>query len=420
MPDNLFTVENEFNAIINKPPTRTASEAYASIVTERNAGACHYIKNDGTVGSYLDSWDSDLFTNLEAETMQEHGNVSNWILPSIPQNTRPASFSTLGDGIEDNWRATNMNGENYDDIAPSGYMWIEEFYNQVDAPETGGTLGDQVTINSNAANNTICDGETITLSATGADSYVWTPGNTSGASIDVNPTTNTTYTVTATHSSGNVTTDNLIVTVNPIPVANAGNDIETCEGIAVTLTANGGTSYLWSTGQTTESISVNPTTTTTYSVEVSENGCTSESDDVIVTVNPLPSIDAGSDLTINFGESTTLTANGADSYLWNTGETTQSITVSPTVETTYTVTGTTDTCQNTDSVTVFLLGNVVVANAGNDQTICNGLQATLTATGGAAYVWNTGETTASINVSPSSTTTYTVTAFDSYRNGFRY
>jgi hypothetical protein len=64
--------------------------------------------------------------------MQEHGNVSNWILPSIPNNTRPVDFSTLGDGIEDNWRATNMSGQNYDDIAPSGYMWIEEFYNQVD------------------------------------------------------------------------------------------------------------------------------------------------------------------------------------------------------------------------------------------------------------------------------------------------
>jgi hypothetical protein len=132
MPDNLFTVNTQFNGTVNPPPTRTALEAYTSVVTGRNAGACHYIKNDGTVGSYIDSWDSDLFTNLEAETMQEHGNVSNWILPSIPNNTRPVGFSTLGDGIEDSWRTANMSGQNYDDVAPSGYMWIEEFYNQVD------------------------------------------------------------------------------------------------------------------------------------------------------------------------------------------------------------------------------------------------------------------------------------------------
>lgn len=132
MPDNLFTSNSEHKEISNKPPLRTAQQAYSSIVTERNAGACHYIKNDGTVGSYLDSWDSDLFTNLEAETMQSHGVVANWILPTIPNNTRPGGFSTIGDGIEDSWRAANMNGENYDDLTPTGYMWIEEFYNQVD------------------------------------------------------------------------------------------------------------------------------------------------------------------------------------------------------------------------------------------------------------------------------------------------
>lgn len=132
MPDNLFTVDDEFSRIINTPPFRSAAQTYTDIVTNRNAGACHYIKDDGTVGSYLDSWDSDLFTNLEAETMQEHHNVSNWVLPTLPTNTRPGGFSTLGDGIEDSWRAANMNGEDYDDLTPLGYMWIEEFYNQVD------------------------------------------------------------------------------------------------------------------------------------------------------------------------------------------------------------------------------------------------------------------------------------------------
>ena len=132
MPDNLFTVENEFNVIINKPPLKTAAETYTDIVTGRNAGACRYIRDDGQSGQYIDTWDEDLFTNIEADTMQTHGIVANWVLPTLPNNTRPVGFSTLGDGIEDSWRAANMSGENYDDIAPSGYTWLEEFYNQVD------------------------------------------------------------------------------------------------------------------------------------------------------------------------------------------------------------------------------------------------------------------------------------------------
>jgi hypothetical protein len=306
-----------------------------------------------------------------------------------------------------------MNGENYNDIAPSGYMWIEEFYNQVDSQANDSNIANQVTVSSNPTNNTICQGETATLTASDADSYIWTPGNLTGDSIDVNPTTTTTYTVTGTHSDGSTTTDSIVITVNPIPVANAGQDVEICQGNSVSLSASGGTSYLWNTGATTQSISVNPNTTTTYSVVVTENNCSSEPDEIIVTVNPLPSVDAGLDITINYGESTVLTATGADSYIWSTGATTPSITVNPTIETTYTVTGTTGTCQNTDAVTVFLIGSEVVANAGEDQTICDGLETTLTATGGAAYVWNTGETTASITVSPTNTTTYTVTAFDS-------
>jgi len=130
MPDD-YLVDVEFDGL-NKPPSRTSQEAYTSIVTERNAGACHYIKDDGSVGKYVDSWDEDLFVNLENETMQEYGDVSNWILPSIPQNTRPSSFSTIGDGIEDSWRAKNMNGQKYNDLDETGYMYIERFYNQVD------------------------------------------------------------------------------------------------------------------------------------------------------------------------------------------------------------------------------------------------------------------------------------------------
>ncbi|GAA3612950.1 sulfatase-like hydrolase/transferase [Flavivirga amylovorans] len=134
-------------------------------------------------------------------------------------------------------------------------------------------------------------------------------------------------------------------------VANAGADVTICEGSSTTLTASGGTTYLWNTGETTASINMSPIVTTTYTVTVSD-GVTSDNDDVIVTVNPLPAADAGLDITINEGATTTLTATGSGTYLWSTGATTANINVSPIVTTTYTVTVTQNGCSSNDDVIV--------------------------------------------------------------------
>ena len=312
------------------------------------------------------------------------------------------------DGMPDAWE--NQNGLNPNNAAdrnivqPDGYTNLEYYLNGL----TLDVLGNQVSLSANT--ETICEGEEVVLTASGADSYTWDVSSETSASISVTPTETTTYTVTGTHSDGSTTQDQITITVNAVPTANAGNDVETCQGSAVTLTASGGTSYIWNTGATNASITVNPNVTTTYSVEVTQNGCSS-TDTVTVTVNDIPNVDAGEDQTIFAGESVTLTATGADSYLWSTGETTQSITVTPTLDTSYSVTGTTNNCEQTDTVTVFLQDDSVTANAGSDTEICNGESVTLTATGGATYLWNTGETTASIVVSPNTTTTYTVTAY---------
>ena len=252
----------------------------------------------------------------------------------------------------------------------------------------------------------ICQDDDVTLTATGAVSYVWDTGATT-ASITVNPSATTTYTVTGTQSNGDTSTDSIIVTVNSIPVANAGADASICEDEDVVLTASGGSSYLWSNGSTTQSTTVSPGSTTSYSVIVTQNSCSS-ADEVTVTVKPRQTINAGNDVDINLGESTTLTVVGEGEILWNTGETTASITVSPTVNTTYTVEVTEQNgCTSYDEVTITIAGNIN-ANAGEDASICLGEETILTASGGPDYLWSTGETTASITVNPSSTTNYTV------------
>ena len=252
----------------------------------------------------------------------------------------------------------------------------------------------------------VCEGDSTTLTATGANTYLWNTGETT-ASITVTPNITTTYTVTGTNSDGSTSTDDVTITVDSIPIADAGADATICEGEEITLTASGGNTYLWSNGATTQSITISPITTINYTVIVSQGACSS-TDEVRVTVKPRQTINAGNDVDIYSGESTTLTVIGEGAIVWSTGETTASIIVSPATTTTYTVSVTeTNGCTNTDEVVVTVIDNFS-ANAGDDVAICEGESTILTASGGTEYLWNTGETTASITVNPLSTTVYSV------------
>ncbi|HBK70931.1 MAG TPA: hypothetical protein DDZ39_04615, partial [Flavobacteriaceae bacterium] len=108
---------------------------------------------------------------------------------------------------------------------------------------------------------------------------------------------------------------------------------------SVTLTATGGSVYLWSTGETTSSITVQPNETTVFTVEVNAEGsCGTSTDDVTVIVENLPlTINDGQDVTICKGEELVLQAKGSSNYLWNTGSMESSISVKPQETTIYTV-----------------------------------------------------------------------------------
>ncbi|MDG5491649.1 T9SS type A sorting domain-containing protein [Psychroserpens sp. SPM9] len=410
-----FRTFNPFTQLGNPFTILSAVDAFDDV--RHNVGANARLLGNGNSVEEIDALDEIYLTNVQNDIVVQYtqDNVLNTThraqflnsISTTPINVHPDSYDTDNDGMPDEWEMANfghLNNNGQSDTDGNGYTDIEDFLNGVDFDAQG------VEVSVTADNDTICVGEEVILTASGADSFVWEHNGATSPTITVSPSETTTYTVSGSNSDGNVTQDEITITVNPMPTADAGEDVETCFGTPVTLTASGGTSYEWSNGATTATITVNPSETTTFSVEVSQNDCVS-TDEVVVIVNEIPEVDAGEDETIFVGESITLTATGADSYLWSTGETTQSITVSPILDTSYSVTGTTNTCENTDSVTVFLLDDSVNANAGADTEICTGDTITLTATGGTTYVWNTGETTASIDVSPTTTTTYTVTAF---------
>ncbi len=173
------------------------------------------------------------------------------------------------------------------------------------------------------------------------------------------------------------------IALQPIPVAITGTTT-ICEGQSTTLTASGGTGYLWSTGATTAAITVSPTSNTTYSVTVTAaSGCSNVTSQ-LVTVNPVPTAMISGTTTICSGQTTTLTASGGTSYLWSTGETTAAITVGPLANTTYSVTVTSLGCSSTTSVLVTVVPPGT-ANAGPDQATCvNGVISLSGSVGGSA------------------------------------
>ncbi|MCC6182937.1 MAG: gliding motility-associated C-terminal domain-containing protein [Bacteroidia bacterium] len=186
-----------------------------------------------------------------------------------------------------------------------------------------------------------------------------------------------------------------------------------CEGSVSTLTVSGADTYTWSTSQTVGTITVSPTSNTTYSVigTNTTTGCSGIAN-ITVSVTPSPTVNINaSSLAICDGASTTFTLTGATNYTVSAPNqtTTNTVVVSPTVQTTYTVTGETQNCtSNTTTITVDV--NPLPLVTVSDATTCAGSPVTLTSNNADVYNWTpTGETTNTISVNPTSSTSYSVT-----------
>jgi large repetitive protein len=257
---------------------------------------------------------------------------------------------------------------------------------------------------------TFCTGGSVTLTSSSGTSYLWSNGATT-RSITV--TISGSYTVRVTNSGGCQSTSSAtVVTVNPLPATptiTAGGPTTFCTGGSVTLNSSPGTSYLWSTGATTSSITV--ATAGSYTVRVTNaNGCQSTASvATIITVNSLPAaptITAGGLTTFCAGGSVTLTSSSGSSYLWSNGATTPGINVTSSGSYTVMVTNA-NGCQSAASaakvVTVNALPATPVITASGPTTFCAGGSVTLTSSAGTSYLWSNGATTSSINVTSSGT-----------------
>ena len=250
----------------------------------------------------------------------------------------------------------------------------------------------------------ICIGSSGVLTASGGLSYVWDNSATTAA-ITVSPIADTTYSVTVTDANFCSATASKTVRVNPLPTPSVNPDtVQICIGASTTLTANGGVSYLWSNNANTVSTTVSPTTTTTYSVTATDGNTCSATASGTVEVNPLPIpvIDPAT-AQICLGYSQTLTASGGVSYVWSTSARTETVTVSPTATSTYSVIVTdTNGCSNSTSRVVTVIPYMILTIDSTNVT-CNGAAngtITLAVSSGLSpynYLWSNNSTSADIN-----------------------
>jgi len=265
-----------------------------------------------------------------------------------------------------------------------------------------------------ASSASICSSNSTTLTASGATNYTWTSGGTTSTEI-VTPATTTTYTVTgeATGCSGTATVA-INVTATPT-VAAAASNATICTGNSATLTASGATNYTWTSGGTTSTESVTPTVLTVYTVTGETSGCSSTAI-VSVDVNTIiPTVTvSASSASVCSGSSATLTAGGATNYTWTSGGTTSTEVVTPTALTVYTVTGETNSCSNTATVSLGVNQTPTVSAVASQTLLCDdgstGSSILTASSNGTTYLWSDGATTMTTVVTPSVTSVYTITA----------
>ncbi len=269
---------------------------------------------------------------------------------------------------------------------------------------TGNTVS--VSVNpqpvANAGNDTgVCPVNIIQLHATGGGTYNWysSSGITNAGTQNplVSGLTAGTYYVVVTNSFNCKDTDDINVTINPVPIAFAGNDTSICPVSTMQLHASGGSSYYWYsssaiTNPTSQNPTISGTSPGTYNVIATNSFSCKDTDDIIITINPVPIANAGNDTSICPTNPIQLHATGGNTYNWYsssaiTNPTSQNPTVSGTVSATYYVIATNVyNCKDTDDVIVSI-NPVPVANAGNDTGVCPVNIIQLHATGGGTYNW---------------------------------
>jgi len=280
---------------------------------------------------------------------------------------------------------------------------------------------------------TFCEGGSVTLSSSAGNTYLWSSSETT-QSIDV--TASGSYTVRVTNAAGCQSTASAAttVTVNPLPMVNAGTDASIPFGtntvLNATVTGTSPFTYSWTPSNLLLNATVvDPTTlnlssTATFTLTATSTSTTCANTDAVtitVTGGALNSVPTATPSTVCAGSSVQLAAvasggSGNFTYTWSSAPAgfTSSLanpTATPSVNTVYTVAVNDgfNTVNVQVSVTVNALPPQPVITADGSANFCAGGSVTLTSSAGTTWLWSTGATTQSINVNTSGSFTVRVT-----------
>ncbi len=224
-------------------------------------------------------------------------------------------------------------------------------------------------------------------------------------------------------TGGEFNNQSVCVTTMPTNIVSLVANATICNGSGYQANVPGYTTYSWTptTGVSNPAIGnpvLSPSSSTTYTLSVTDACANVQTQTIAITVNPLPSVTAGGTATICAGTGTSLSANGGTTYSWSPAGDLDNANIAnpiatPLTTTTYTVTGTNNGCSATDIVTI-TVNAIAATTASGATTICNGSTAQLNASGPATFSWAPAGSLDDANIanpvaSPTTTTTYTVT-----------
>jgi gliding motility-associated-like protein len=398
-----YTVDGISNALLHRKAVRNANNCtrYTSIT-----------------GSGTNSWPNSSSTNVTGWTMVSAacltGGFSLNTSSGAPKINIPSKDTTVCEGTSVNftadgsykWWRKNGSGSS---VVNSGATSISISFQQngydtiiVEGTSCGAPVYDTLVVKvgepinfSFGPDSTFCGNLSFILnpSISGA-SYIW-QDNTTTATYSVS--TPGKYWAQATRDNC-LAVDTIVIAFQAAAVPNLGIDTSICAGDSIIKTYTcAGCSYLWSTNETTPSITIKQTNS--YWLEVSDGGCKTY-DTINVTVNPLPTVSIGADTSVCAGDSVIKSSPCVGcTYVWNTNETTAAITIK--TAGTYWLQVANAGCKNADTANV-TVNSLPVVNLGADASICVGDSITESSPcAGCTYLWSTNETTPSINIKQS-------------------
>jgi hypothetical protein len=218
-------------------------------------------------------------------------------------------------------------------------------------------------------NLTLCQGDSAVLTATGSPNIIWNNNDVSNG-VPFYPLNSGYITAFATSANGCLASDSVLITVNPAPSINAGQDYFTCPGDSITLLASGANNLIWN-GSIANDTTFVPNASATYVVSgESSSGCFG-SDTLQVFYGNFPDLNGGPDLSVCFGQEVTLTGTGGIFMYWDFAI--DGIPFIPQTSGSYVLFGASNEgCQSTDTVFVSVneaTSNTITASAIDSYTL---------------------------------------------------